>query len=92
MSTFWCETAVIGAEGALEVANGVRLETQEGRISSITPGPSPNQGTRNLQELSSPQPRTPTHTLSTGFCAAEPTTGAEISGCGGNRCIGARPS
>ncbi|MFE4195710.1 formimidoylglutamate deiminase [Paenarthrobacter sp. NPDC056912] len=63
MSTFWCETAIVAADGnpadrqadsqadglpASVVASGVRVETHNGRISSITAGTQPQPGDTTL--------------------------------------------
>lgn len=41
MSGFWCEAALLGSVGSSGVATGVRLETQDGRISGIATGIEP---------------------------------------------------
>ncbi|RAM36879.1 formimidoylglutamate deiminase [Arthrobacter globiformis] len=38
MNRFWCEAALIEADGGPTVATGVRLETHDGRIAGITSG------------------------------------------------------
>ncbi|UVJ39388.1 formimidoylglutamate deiminase [Arthrobacter sp. CJ23] len=57
MNGFWCESALItvnGGTGAPEVAAGVRLETQDGRISNITTGVQPQQGDTKLLGITFP--------------------------------------
>ncbi|MFJ4210660.1 formimidoylglutamate deiminase [Paenarthrobacter sp. NPDC089675] len=55
MSTFWCETAIIAAEnGAPQAASGVRLETENGRITSVTPGATPQPGDTKLEGITFP--------------------------------------
>ncbi|MEV7663770.1 formimidoylglutamate deiminase [Paenarthrobacter sp. NPDC089316] len=54
MSTFWCETAIIGSDdssGAPEAATGVRLEIQEGRITSVTRDAQPQSGDTVLEGI-----------------------------------------
>lgn len=49
MNAFWCESALIAdAAGGSEIATGVRLETKDGRISSITTGHQPQSGDTEL--------------------------------------------
>ncbi|MDI2035507.1 formimidoylglutamate deiminase [Paenarthrobacter nitroguajacolicus] len=52
MSTFWCETAIIASlsgSGVPEAASGVRLETRDGRITSVTANVERQAGDTKLQ-------------------------------------------
>ncbi|MFF1831637.1 formimidoylglutamate deiminase [Paenarthrobacter sp. NPDC058040] len=54
MSTFWCETAILGSHerlGEADVASGVRLETQDGRITGITADTQPQTGDTKLEGI-----------------------------------------
>ncbi|MCT9869945.1 formimidoylglutamate deiminase [Paenarthrobacter aurescens] len=54
MNAFWCETAIIAANngsGVPEAASGVRLETHEGLISSVTTGTQPQPGDKKLDGI-----------------------------------------
>lgn len=55
MNTFWCETAIIAAEnGAPKAASGVRLETQDGLITGVTPDVAPQPGDTKLEGIAFP--------------------------------------
>jgi len=57
VSWYWCEAALIDADGGTgvpEVASGVRLETQDGRISAITTGTGPQAGDTELHGIAFP--------------------------------------
>ncbi|MFE4544175.1 formimidoylglutamate deiminase [Arthrobacter sp. NPDC056727] len=48
MSGYWCEAALIEADGGPTVATGVRLETQDGRIAGLISGARPEPGDQVL--------------------------------------------
>ncbi len=57
MSAFWCEAALVTADGGTgvpEVAGGVRVETQDGRIRAITTGTRPQAGDMELHGIAFP--------------------------------------
>jgi len=57
VSAYWCEAALIDADGGTgvpDVASGVRLETRDGRISAITSGTRPQAGDTELQGIAFP--------------------------------------
>ncbi|MFC9354577.1 formimidoylglutamate deiminase [Arthrobacter sp. NPDC057013] len=49
MNGFWCEEALIEADGGPTVATGVRLETQDGRIAGLTVGVTAEPGDQVLK-------------------------------------------
>lgn len=49
MSGFWCESAVVAADGGPAVVAGVKLELQDGRIAGITSGEEPQAGDHVLR-------------------------------------------
>jgi formiminoglutamate deiminase len=54
VTAFWCETAIIASNrGSLvpEAASAVRLETHDGRITSVTPGAQPQSGDTRLEGI-----------------------------------------
>lgn len=54
MNAFWCETAIIASKSGSrepEAASGVRLETHDGRITSVTAGTHPQPGDRRLEGI-----------------------------------------